>query len=554
MGNKVNNSKKGNITNDTNENEIKYQEIIPYDIPKWKIKKLENKLKKEKEKEKEKDKDKNTNTKEKSNFLNINKITGENIYLDIRKVYKFKDILGGGNFGTVRIGIKKENNEKLNKKFAIKSVKKTILKENDLETLMKEIEIISNLDHPNIIKFFETYQDNSYFHIVMELCTGKEVFNKIVENSFLTESKTIEIIYKVLSAINYCHKKGISHRDIKPENILFENNEPDSDIKIIDFGLSRKYNLNQKMHTILGTPYYVAPEVLIGEYDEKCDIWSIGATTYTMLSGDPPFTGRSNNDIFNSIINKEISFEKERWKKISKEGKLFIIDLMQKNPEKRPNAEKALEHIWFKNFEVILNESVNDFNNNSNNNKESKSNVNSSNILLNIKNFHSIKTFKRFVLKTIINSISINENDLKNIKKFFNKIDKNHNGQIDIQELKLAFIQADINITEEEIKKILSYMDEKEKLDYSEFIVISLNFENYLDNEKLISAFEYFDIDNSGYIDTVDIENFLLRSGKKITNSEDIDKMLIEISDNKKPIIYLKEFLKLFEIDINNDK
>ncbi len=226
---------------------------------------------------------------------------GGSLFQDIRKIYKFKDVLGGGHFGTVRIAYKR--NEEPRKYFAIKSISKKNLKEKDLKDLIKEVEIISNLDHPNIIKLFETYHDEYYFHIVMELCKGKEVFDKIIEEESISEMKVSKIIYKVLSAIYYCHTNGISHRDIKPENILFENTDPDADIKLIDFGLSRKYNSDEKMHTILGTPYYVAPEVLKGNYDEKCDLWSIGAITYIMLCGEPAFSGKSNNEIFKKIMN-----------------------------------------------------------------------------------------------------------------------------------------------------------------------------------------------------------------------------------------------------------
>ena len=237
---------------------------------------------------------------EKTENKNTLKTIAGSLFQDIRKIYKFKDVLGGGHFGTVRIAYKR--NEEPRRKYAIKSISKKNLTEKDLDDLIKEVDIISSLDHPNIIKFFETYHDEFYFHIVMELCSGKEVFDKIVEENCLTEIKVAKIIYKVLSAINYCHAKGITHRDIKPENILFENSEPDADIKIIDFGLSRKYNSNEKMHTILGTPYYVAPEVLKGDYDQRCDVWSIGAITYIMLSGEPPFKGKTNNEIFKKIM------------------------------------------------------------------------------------------------------------------------------------------------------------------------------------------------------------------------------------------------------------
>lgn len=455
------------------------------------------------------------------------KTVGGSLFQDIRKIYKFKEVLGGGHFGTVRIAYKRTEENK--RKYAIKSISKKNLSEKDLEDLIKEVEIISSLDHPNIIKFFETYHDEFYFHIVMELCSGKEVFDKIVEEDYLTEAKVAKIIYKVISAINYCHTKGITHRDIKPENILFESSDPDADIKLIDFGLSRKYNSNEKMHTILGTPYYVAPEVLKGDYDEKCDVWSIGAITYIMLSGEPPFLGKTNNEIFKKIVNEEVTFDKSKWKKISNEAKSFIRECMNKNPDKRFCAEKALNHTWFKTLHV-----------------EEDAATLEKDILVNIKNFSSPQKFKKLVLRFLVNMLSHKE--LKDLKKAFNTIDSDHSGVINIDELHNAFKQANIKISEEEIKNIISNSEEKDKLDYTEFIVASLNQKKLVDKEKLTSAFKYFDVDDSGFIDASDVKKALLRSGKKIINSEDIDVMLAEVTTLDQPKVSLEDFLKLFDI------
>ena len=152
--------------------------------------------------------------------------------------------------------------------------------EMDIREIYKfKVDIISSLDHPNIIKFYETYNDKFYFHIVMELCRGKDLLYRIYKNK-MDEKNICLIIMKILHSISYCHSKGIIHRDLKPENIIFETPDLDSDIKIIDFGLSKKIQNNEKLHSILGTPYYVAPEVLNKEYNEKCDLWSIGIITY----------------------------------------------------------------------------------------------------------------------------------------------------------------------------------------------------------------------------------------------------------------------------------
>ena len=453
---------------------------------------------------------------------------GGSLYQDIRKIYKFKDVLGGGHFGTVRISYKRT--EEPRKYYAIKSISKKNLTEKDLQDLVKEVEIISNLDHPNIIKFFETYNDEYYFHIVMELCKGKEVFDKIIEEESLTEMKVAKIVYKVLSAIYYCHTNGISHRDIKPENILFESTDQDADIKLIDFGLSRKYNSNEKMHTILGTPYYVAPEVLKGNYDEKCDLWSIGAITYIMLCGEPPFSGKSNNEIFKKIMNEDISFEKSKWKNICSEAKNFIKECMTKNPEKRITAKKAFEHPWFKSIDEEVHSQNLDVE-----------------ILNNIKNFNSPQKFKKLVLKFMITFLT--QKELKELKKAFYAIDYDHTGKINIDELNKAFKQCNVNVSQEELQKIIAYSDDHGtgKIEYTDFIVASINQKKLLDKDRLVTAFKYFDVDDSGFIDASDVKKAMLRSGKNIIHDEEIEKMLEEVTSIDMPKLSSEDFLKLFD-------
>jgi calcium-dependent protein kinase len=458
------------------------------------------------------------------------KATGGSLNKDIRQYYKFKEVLGGGHFGTVRIGYKRDDDSK--QFYAIKSISKKNLSKKDFEDLNKEVEILSLLDHPNIIKFYETYNDQYYFHIVMELCKGKEVFDKIIEEGHITEQKVAKYIYKVLSAISYCHSNGITHRDLKPENILFENSDGDAEIKLIDFGLSRKYDSKEKMHTILGTPYYVAPEVLKGDYDEKCDIWSIGALTYIMLSGDPPFNGNSNNEIFDKIMNSELTFQKDRWKNISKEAKDFVKKCMVKIPEGRFCAIKAIEHPWFQSILAQVHSSLNL----------------SSDILENLRNFSSPQKLKKLVLKFLVNTL--NDKEIKKLRKAFYAIDLDHTGLISKDELKKAFDVAGLKISEEELQKIIETANDGEngRMDYSEFLIASLNQKTFIDKEKLVSAFRYFDVDDSGYICSSDIKNAMLRSGKQIINTEEIDKIIEEVNQNNQKIS-INEFLKLFGYD-----
>ena len=451
----------------------------------------------------------------------INSFNGLNFHIimvpsslekDIRKFYKFKETLGGGNFGTVRKAFRRNDDKNNREYFAIKSISTKNLSEKEFTNLIKEVSIISGLCHPNIIKFYETYHDKIFFHLVMELCEGKDSHNQIVKEEKCDERKVVNLIMKVLLAIAHCHSRGVTHRDLKPENILYENNSPDAEIKIIDFGLSRKYSKTDKLHSVLGTPLYVAPEVLKGNYDQKCDIWSIGAMTFLLLSGKPPFNGSTDQEIFKNILNSEVKFDSPVWKNVSNEAKSFVKLCLEKNSSKRPSAIKALDHPWFA--------------------KVLKASHNLQNlgvdILLNIKNFNIKQKFKQMIIQHLLTSMK--KEELKVYKRAFFAIDYYHNGCIEEEELKKAFQSKKIEITDEEIKHLFQILDQNLKgaIDYTEFLMAGVNKAKLFTTEKLTKAFNYFDINKSGCIENSDLNECLLRNGKKCVNENDINFFIYE--------------------------
>lgn len=470
----------------------------------------------------------------KKTVIKIDDVKGGSLKTDIKQVYKFNEILGGGQFGTVRIGYKIDNPSK---KYAIKSISKKNMNTNDLNNLLTEVQILSSLDHPNIIKLVETYQDQYYLHIVTDLCTGKDVFTHCINKVKLTEKDICVIIFKIVSAVQYLHEHKIVHRDIKAENIMLESNEIDAEIKIIDFGLSKKYNSTQKMHAKTGTPYYVSPEVINGEYDEKCDIWSIGIVAYLLLSGVLPFalehhskknTKEDEKELFDKILNSKPNFTSRIWKSYTRKAIDFVNSCLEKDPKKRLSAKELIEHPWFK--LVII--------------ERQKPELVSQEALENLKNYSRGAYFKKMVLKFLINSLSSKE--LKRLQTAFNAIDLNNNGNISKNELELAFKNANIEINPEEVDKIF---DEHEgDIGYSDFIACSIDQKEFLDKQKLTEAFKYFDVDNNGYIDSKDINNALLRIGKQLKGNEDIASIIEEVpcKTGNKNIITFDEFIAMF--------
>lgn len=261
---------------------------------------------------------------------------------NIRNVYKIGRGLGTGQFGIVRVG-SPYSDPKL--KYAIKSVRREA-SEDYIRQLEKEFRILNDVDHPNIVKFYDAYQDQKFFHFVFEYCEGGEVFDRLSSLGAIYEADASSIIRELWYAIQHLHENDICHRDLKPENILFKSKNPDSEIKLIDFGLSTYAKKDRKMKTRVGSPLYVAPEVLKGSYQKSCDMWSIGVIAYVILWGYPPFDGKSNESIYRRIEKWAFTYPTREWRRISPAAKDFINKLLVNDPEKRMNPYEALQHIW----------------------------------------------------------------------------------------------------------------------------------------------------------------------------------------------------------------
>lgn len=208
--------------------------------------------------------------------------------------------------------------------------------------MKREIDILKEVDHPNIIWLKAVYEDQKYLHLITELCTGGELFDRIIQKTnsaegHFSERDAAKLIRDICDAIAYCHDvKQIVHRDLKPENFLYKTADDDAPIKIIDFGLSRHDTQNfGVMKTKVGTPYYVAPEVLKRDYTKSCDVWSIGVITYILLCGYPPFYGDSDTEIFESVRVGRYDFPSPEWDDISDEAKDFVNSLLKLDPSAR---------------------------------------------------------------------------------------------------------------------------------------------------------------------------------------------------------------------------
>ncbi|NWT60197.1 KCC1G kinase, partial [Erythrocercus mccallii] len=259
---------------------------------------------------------------------------------NIRKTFIFMEALGSGAFSEVFL-VKQKSTGKL---FALKCIKKSPL--NRDSSLENEIAVLKKIKHENIVTLEDIYESTTHFYLVMQLVSGGELFDRILERGVYTEKDASLVIHQVLTAVKYLHENGIVHRDLKPENLLYLTPEENSKIMITDFGLS-KMEQNGIMSTACGTPGYVAPEVLAQKpYSKAVDCWSIGVITYILLCGYPPFYEETESKLFEKIKEGYYEFESPFWDDISESAKDFIRHLLEKNPSVRFTCEEALRHPW----------------------------------------------------------------------------------------------------------------------------------------------------------------------------------------------------------------
>jgi calcium-dependent protein kinase len=298
----------------------------------------------------------------------------------------------------------------------------------------------------------------------------------------------------VLGCINYCHSNKIVHRDLKPENILLEQNKEFDQIKIIDFGTSLVFDENKKLDEKLGTPYYIAPEVLAKNYGSKCDIWSCGVITYITLSGIPPFNGASDQEIMKKVKSAKVSFADPVWAQVSDQGKDFITQLLTKEQDKRPSAEQALQHPWIQNAQQAQ--------------KDAVSQDIAMGALSNLKSFNADSKLKQATFAFIASQL-LSKNEKEQIDKVFRAMDVNGDGKLSKEEIKNGYAEYfGKSLSDEEIDEMFDKVDADGSgaIDYSEFVVATMNEKNLLSNNKLQTAFKMFDKDGGGSISTDEIK------------------------------------------------
>ncbi|KEH24281.1 calcium-dependent protein kinase 1 isoform X1 [Medicago truncatula] len=267
-----------------------------------------------------------------------------------KEYYELGDELGEGEFGTTSLCLEKSTG----KTYACKVIPKVkLLEDDDVEDVRREIKIMHHLvGSLNVICIKGVYEDSDVVYIVMELCKGGELFDRIVKRGYYAEQKAAKLARTIVSVVETCHSRGVMHCDLKPENFLFVDGHEDSTLKAIDFGLSSFFKPGEKFSDAVGSPYYMAPEVIRECYGPEADVWSAGVIIYFFLCGAPPFDGELEQEIFDKVLHGEIDFSSDPWPSISESAKDLVKKMLDRDPKTRITAHEALSHPWVQVDEV----------------------------------------------------------------------------------------------------------------------------------------------------------------------------------------------------------
>ncbi|KAM0032198.1 putative protein kinase CAMK-CDPK family [Helianthus debilis subsp. tardiflorus] len=329
-----------------------------------------------------------------------------------------------------------------------------------IEDVRREVKILRALTgHNNLVKFYDAYEDHEKVYVVMELCEGGELLDRILSRGGkYSEDDAKAVLTQILSVVAFCHLQGVVHRDLKPENFLFTSKDENSPLKAIDFGLSDFVKPDERLNDIVGSAYYVAPEVLHRSYSTEADVWSIGVIAYILLCGSRPFWARSESGIFLAVLKADPSFDEVPWPTLSSEAKDFVKRLLIKDPRKRLTAAQALSHPWIRSkageVEVPLDISI----------------------LRLMKNYMRSSALRKAALRALSKTLTVDE--LFYLKEQFSLLEPSKSGTINMENIKAALTKhATDAMKESRVHDFLASLSalQYRRMDFEEFCAASIN-------------------------------------------------------------------------------
>lgn len=435
--------------------------------------------------------------------------------VDFRQIYRMGILLGSGGYSEVH----ECTHLSSGLKYAVKVLHKATLAKGQ----MFEIAGLKNLDHPNIIKVHNIIEEDRLLYIITDLCRGGELFDRVVTRGRFTEIASASTLRDAVRAVTYLHSKNIAHRDLKPENLLYLQDSEDSPLKLIDFGAAT-FVSSGKVKEKMGTPFYVAPEVLKGKGDLRSDIWSLGVILHILLCGVPPFTGRSDREILANVTKGKVEFQQPAWEVVSKQARRLVGRMLSLDPAQRPTAQEVLEDPWLQgtarnvNYESDLAEKA----------------------LGGFKSFNASNKLQQAVMLFIAKSFLSAEEHQFAIE-LFHSIDRDSSGHLSKEEILRGLKQVNLGLSDEDYEALLREIDANMsgEIDYTEFVAAITNRQKLLSRERLESVFQVFDQDGSGYVTATELKAALGQTEERWA------KLIAQVDQNQDGKLDLKEFKNL---------
>jgi len=427
--------------------------------------------------------------------------------------------------------------------FALKEIEKEFLFGTYMKELRNEVEVLSTLDHPHIVRTLETFENREMMYLVMEYCSGGDLWKRI---NNLTERDVANIMSQVLSAVAFCHQHKVVHRDIKLENVLYETDAVDAPVKLIDFGLSQMYKRARDEYTMklqVGTAYTLSPELIEGEYNEKTDVWSCGVVAYMLLSkGSRPFDAPEKKDVPSKIKEGAYTMDGPEWDGVSEQAQEFVASLMEYDTEKRLLAEEALQSPW-------LQQNIKDSQQHEElqplDEPEPEVMESVQEALLHVGEEPQLKRLAKMIIAHCAPA-----HKLQDPRQAFEAFDNTHDGTISYREFQQTLSETKWDLSNQQIREIFSELDQNETgvINYTEFLSATLETttETIIDNELIEEAFEKLDVDHSGAITKEGLGEVFESKHSDAVGEDIAEEMIAEVDTKQQDKISYDEFKEMF--------
>jgi len=445
---------------------------------------------------------------------------------DVEDFYAIQEEIHAGGSGQVFKAIELATKAKR----AIKRIAKKSASE--IARVVQEVAIMKTLDHPNIIKLFETFEDDDYLYLVLEYCSGGDVLDRIISDGVMDEMSSAMVMRGMLATLNYLNANGYVHRDIKPENIMYKDSKDDqmvSQLRLVDFGYScRSPEEGKALRTRVGSPYYVAPEVLAGNYGKECDMWSIGAMCFMLLAGIPPFFGETDAQTLRMVKEGRFVFQVSQWHSVTKGCKHFVKRCLEVDVSKRLTAIEGLEHPWLKNkfrgrVAHIRDETVE-----------------------RLVNFSQDHNLRRAAMLAV--AFHIDGEDVKLLMDLFRGLDLNGDGLLTTDEFSTGV--RSLGVDAELLQRMMRCLDADNSgvIDFTEFLAATLEKPMFIENHAvMLRAFRSFDQDDSGGLTAEEVAETIDMEGPE--QFMEMQRIFEEVDTNRDGVMDYGEFYAMLKAD-----